>query len=127
MADFSLWIYVIVTLVGIIYASWSGYKEAKKTDPAVEFSAECLVISILRALPGIIAASGALAIIQISPENSVAVVEALLTAFFAGIGSDVVLKRSWRALVASSTGTAEAVAAPVLALRRRLIHLQFRR
>ena len=80
-----------MTIVGIVYGSFSGYREAKKADPTVEFDAEMFAFSIVRALPGIIAAVGSLAVIGIN-------IEGIITAFFAGIGSDVVIKRTWRSI-----------------------------
>jgi ABC-type dipeptide/oligopeptide/nickel transport system permease subunit len=91
MSEYTQWIYVIVTLVGIIYGSYSGYREAKKADPDIEFEVELFVFSLLRSLPGIIASVASLAVLGVN-------VEGVITAFFAGVGSDVVLKRTWRSV-----------------------------
>ncbi len=89
--DYATIIYVAITLTGIIYGSYAGYKEAKKADSSVTFSFESFILSILRSLPGIIASVATFAVMGIS-------LEAGITAFFAGVGSDVVIKRSWRAV-----------------------------
>lgn len=91
MTDYNLILYVAITLVGIVWGSYSGYKEAKKADPATTFEIQCFIESLLRALPGIVAAVGSLAVLGITLEGA-------LTAFFAGVGSDVVLKRAWRSV-----------------------------
>lgn len=91
MTDYTQWVYVIVTLLGIVYGALTGYKEAKKTDASIEFDYSMFIASVLRSLPGVIAAVVSLAALGIN-------IQGVLTAFFAGAGSDVVLKRTWRSV-----------------------------
>jgi hypothetical protein len=91
MTDYTQWIYVIVTVLGIVYGSFTGYKEAKRSDAKLEFDYSLFIESLLRSLPGVIAAVVSLAALGIN-------IQGVLTAFFAGAGSDVVLKRTWRSV-----------------------------
>jgi hypothetical protein len=100
------------TLLGIIYGSFMGYRAAKQQDPSIEWDWGCFMDSVIRSLPAVFAAAGvgAFAGLDVVAMSTFATVLILLTAFLAGTGSDVVLKRSWQAVkktsgaVTSSTG-----------------------
>jgi ABC-type dipeptide/oligopeptide/nickel transport system permease subunit len=89
--DYTAVIYVVITVLGIVYGAFTGYKEAKKADPTIDFDEALFFESLLRAIPGIIAAVASLAALGIN-------IQGILTAFFAGAGSDVVIKRTWRSV-----------------------------
>ena len=82
----SIALYIVISTVGIGISIYLGYRDAKKTDPAVCFDTNLFYQSLLRALPVIAIASVALATSGIT-------VQGIITALTAAAGSDVVLKR----------------------------------
>ncbi len=118
MGDLEVLLLTGAALLGIIVSSYLGYRQAKKADASVTFDVEAFVSSLLRAIPGIIIASGlgAFANLDFASMSLIGIIFVLFAGFNAGTASDVVLKRSWYAVTtkaASGSAVAQSAVAAV--------------
>ena len=100
MGDLEVFTIGIAALIGTIITSYLGYLNEKKLDPTLEFDWTCYIDSLIRGLPGIFLAAGVGIFLGadfkiLSPS---AIFMLLLQAFILGTASDVVIKRTWRAI-----------------------------